>query len=348
MNKALLVWLIPMIQTFPALAAEKQVSALEDVSVLSSQTSAHFYLGGRLGWSVFKDACGREVNACNDQTFGAGLYGGYQFNDWFALEGGVTDYGKPDARYDAGAISADTFGAELSAKLSYSLSPKWSLFGRLGGAYQDIEKVSDNSKKQSSQDWNTLVALGVNYRLSPQWSLRSEYQFIDGIGDSRALQSDLHFTSLGLTYHFGQHTPTLNTSSTPAPSPELPQTVVIENVPVKINILFAFDSSHMQSSDELDQLVTEFKKGKLGQVFITGHSDNRGTKVYNQALSERRAKAVAEYLVENGVASEKLIVLGLGESKPVMSNATQDGQAKNRRVEVHFETQEERVQESAM
>ncbi|WP_045492464.1 OmpA family protein [Vibrio hyugaensis] len=343
MNKTLLVWLIPMIQSFPALAEESPASTLGEVRSASTQPPSHFYLGGRLGGASFQDACGSEAYVCNDETFGGGIYGGYQFNDWFALEGGVTDYGKPDARYDAAArVSADTFGAELSAKLSYSLSSEWTLFGRLGASYQDIEKVSDLSKKQSSQDWNTLVALGVNYRLSPQWSLRSEYQFIDGIGDGRVLQSDLHFTSLGLTYHFGHHNPILNTSAVPMPLPELAPTVVMEKVSLDTDILFAFDSFTIQNSDELDQLVAVLKRATLGQVTITGYTDSRGAMVYNQDLSERRANTVAEYLFANGVTSERLIVLGLGENQPVASNETRNGRAKNRRVEVHFEVQKER------
>ncbi|HHY0446320.1 TPA: hypothetical protein ACVU4T_003254 [Vibrio parahaemolyticus] len=57
------------------------------------------FLSGWAPWGYFQDACDCNSEACHDDTFGGDVYAGYQFNDWFALEGGVTDYGKPDARY---------------------------------------------------------------------------------------------------------------------------------------------------------------------------------------------------------------------------------------------------------
>nr|WP_176453704.1 hypothetical protein [Vibrio parahaemolyticus]BAX57065.1 outer membrane protein A [Vibrio parahaemolyticus] len=67
------------------------------------------------------------------------------------------------------------------------------------------------------------VVFGVSYRISQRWSLRGEYQFIDGIGDGEVDQADQHFTSVGLTYHFGQATPVI-IDEAPVIEPE-PQTV---------------------------------------------------------------------------------------------------------------------------
>ncbi|MGI9920660.1 OmpA family protein, partial [Vibrio owensii] len=67
---------------------------------------------------------------------------------------------------------------------------------------------------------------------------------------------------------------------------------------------------------------------------------------YNQRLSEQRAQAVAEYFKRMGVAESRLIVEGKGENSPVANNETKEGRAQNRRVEIHFETQEERVVEN--
>ena len=69
-------------------------------------------------------------------------------------------------------------------------------------------------------------------------------------------------------------------------------------------------------------------------VVITGHTDSRGTDDYNQVLSEMRARAVARYLTSRfPIAPERISCIGFGETKPLADNATQAGQALNRRVE---------------
>ena len=68
---------------------------------------------------------------------------------------------------------------------------------------------------------------------------------------------------------------------------------------------------------------------------IVGHTDSDASNEYNQALSERRARAVAGYLISKGVNSGQLSVLGLGETRPIASNNTEAGKAQNRRVEIY-------------
>ena len=66
---------------------------------------------------------------------------------------------------------------------------------------------------------------------------------------------------------------------------------------------------------------------------ISGHTDSVGPEKYNLGLSERRAKAVSNYLINNGISTEAIQVKWFGESKPVVSNDTKENRAKNRRVE---------------
>lgn len=69
-------------------------------------------------------------------------------------------------------------------------------------------------------------------------------------------------------------------------------------------------------------------------IEVVGHTDDVGDNAYNQKLSEQRAEAVARYLVEAGIDPNKIIMTGSGESAPIASNATEEGRAENRRVEV--------------
>jgi outer membrane protein OmpA-like peptidoglycan-associated protein len=101
------------------------------------------------------------------------------------------------------------------------------------------------------------------------------------------------------------------------------------------NIFFEFDKSSLQddSYPELKRVIEFMTNNPDIEIEIAGHTDSLGPEYYNQGLSDRRAKAVFDYLVANGVASDRVVSRGFGESKPVASNDTKEGQAQNRRVE---------------
>ena len=67
---------------------------------------------------------------------------------------------------------------------------------------------------------------------------------------------------------------------------------------------------------------------------VVGHTDNTGSAAHNQALSERRANAVADVLMNGGVAFSRIQTYGRGEDQPLASNLTAEGRAQNRRVEI--------------
>lgn len=85
----------------------------------------------------------------------------------------------------------------------------------------------------------------------------------------------------------------------------------------------------------LDEASTVLERRNDISVDIVGHTDSIGTEKYNQGLSERRAKSVYDYFISKGIAADRLTTKGFGETKPVFSNATREGRAKNRRVELY-------------
>ena len=103
------------------------------------------------------------------------------------------------------------------------------------------------------------------------------------------------------------------------------------------NITFKTDSYSLTSEDKriLDEVIPMIKESTSSQIDIVGHADSRGTDSYNQALSERRANSVLNYLTNAGVSAGRLFALGRGESEPVASNDTEAGRQQNRRVEIH-------------
>jgi OOP family OmpA-OmpF porin len=70
------------------------------------------------------------------------------------------------------------------------------------------------------------------------------------------------------------------------------------------------------------------------RIEIQGHTDNVGSEKYNQSLSEKRATAVMEYLIEKGIAGDRLTAVGYGLTRPIASNSTSEGRSLNRRVQI--------------
>ena len=86
----------------------------------------------------------------------------------------------------------------------------------------------------------------------------------------------------------------------------------------------------------LDRLATYMKSNQQARVLIEGHTDSRGSDESNDALSERRADAVAAALIRRGVPSDSLKAIGRGKAYPVATNDTPEGRQQNRRVEIVF------------
>jgi len=102
------------------------------------------------------------------------------------------------------------------------------------------------------------------------------------------------------------------------------------------NVTFAVDHYDIQPEfrSTLDGVASTLSTYDQTYIDVLGHTDSDGSDAYNQALSERRAGAVADYLSMRGVARARMGVRGYGESAPIASNATVVGKAQNRRVEI--------------
>jgi outer membrane protein W/outer membrane protein OmpA-like peptidoglycan-associated protein len=101
-----------------------------------------------------------------------------------------------------------------------------------------------------------------------------------------------------------------------------------------LKVLFDFDSAELrpESITELERVVTFMNDVPFATSLIEGHTDSIGTEAYNLKLSDRRAKAVYDYLTSRGVDPARLSSIGHGEAKPIADNATAEGRQLNRRV----------------
>ena len=101
------------------------------------------------------------------------------------------------------------------------------------------------------------------------------------------------------------------------------------------NIFFEFDKATLKSESfpELNRMVDLMKNKSAMTVEISGHADATGPEEYNMKLSESRAKAVSNYLIQKSIGKERISVTFFGETKPIETNDTKEGRSKNRRVE---------------
>jgi outer membrane protein OmpA-like peptidoglycan-associated protein len=122
----------------------------------------------------------------------------------------------------------------------------------------------------------------------------------------------------------------------PTPTPEPPPPPSSKRIVLR-GVNFDFDETVVRPDSRaiLDEAAEVLRQHPDVDIVVEGYTDDIGTEEYNQGLSERRAQAVFHYLVNHGVAPDRMEVIGYGESHPVASNETEAGRAQNRRVELH-------------
>ncbi len=113
-------------------------------------------------------------------------------------------------------------------------------------------------------------------------------------------------------------------------------------------VLFGFDQSALsaEAKSTIDKLVTVLNVYPDTDIEIQGHTDNKGAESYNQTLSERRARAVADYLLASQIVDERITIKGFGLSVPKYDNDSDEGRAQNRRVEFLITANEKMIAEA--
>lgn len=152
----------------------------------------------------------------DESSTGYKLFGGYQFNRNFALEGGYADFGRFDTQHEIAAPMLDSMSSNIRASGFYlgavgviPLPNRFSLFGKLGTAYSTstmsistggaalpLFTPTDLGPKRS--EWNSKYGLGASYEMSNKLGLRFEYERINSLGDSRTGDGNVGIWSLGL------------------------------------------------------------------------------------------------------------------------------------------------------
>lgn len=243
------------------------------------------------------------------------------------------------------------------------------LLAGLGVARNNIDySAPGNSIDGKKTSWLGNVGLGAQYLFNDSFGLQADLRHqwsrarvnVNGNSDTETIGNNLF--NLGGIFRFGapaavpvaavEPTPEPAAVAEPAPAPE-PAPVAAkcepksETITVGAEKLFGFDKSALKAEGKaaLDDAAAKIKANpEIKAVIVTGHTDRIGSDAYNQKLSERRAKMVADYLVAQGVDSGMIQSSGKGESSPVVECKGTKANKKlisclqpNRRVEIRAE-----------
>ena len=308
---------------------------------------------GRLGSGVATTSIVDE-----DRDRGYKIFGGYQFNKNFALEGGYFDLGKfgfAATTVPAGTLSGNIRlrGLNLDAVGTLPITEKFSVFGRIGANYAEARDsfagtgaVGVLNPSPTQRETNVKLGLGLQYALSESLAVRAEmerYRINDAVGN----KGDIDLVSVGLVYRFGPKTPApiarsavtepVVVAAAPEPVVVIPPAAPVPPPPVPKKVTFAADSLFdfnkstvlLSGKQHLDKFASELKDVDYDVITVTGHTDRIGSHAYNMKLSTRRAEAVSTYLVDAaGIPVGKISAKGVDGADPV----TKTGECVGRKV----------------
>jgi OOP family OmpA-OmpF porin len=322
-----------------------------------------WYLGGDVGQSqaafdqerISSGLLGSGLTAGpideNDRDRGYKLFGGYQLNRYFSVEGGYFDLGRfgfSTTTTPPGTLHGDIKlkGINLDLVGSLPISERFSAFGRIGVArsqandtFTGTGAVNVLNPSPSARSNNLKVGLGLEYAFTPAFSLRTEierYRVDDAVGN----KGDVDLISLGLVYRFGAKAPAPVARQVPAepvvvaqapppvivmpvpatPVPPPPLAPLPQKVSLSADSLFDFDKSVVKAAGrtDLDKLAADLRGVDYDVITVIGNTDRIGSQAYNQKLSTRRAEAVSAYLMQaGGIPANKISAKGVGSSVPV-------------------------------
>ena len=293
----------------------------------------------------------------DNRDFGYKLFGGYKFNQNFALEGGyfnLGQFGFTSTTTPTGTLTGKIKlqGLNLDAVGILPLAENFSVFGRLGLQFAQAKDDFDgtgqvvvSNPNPSKSAANYKAGLGVQYDFTQSVGLRGEwerYRINDGVGN----KGDIDMLSVGLVFLFGEDKPAPAPLAATPPPPRVIQVapVVLVVVPIPparteqycsiLDIHFEINRNTVQreSEEKLDVVVTFMKKYPDTTAVIEGHSDEVGTTADNVLLSQQRAEGVVSYLAGHGIARSRLKAVGFGETRPIADNQTDVGRRLNRRI----------------
>jgi hypothetical protein len=231
-------------------------------------------------------------------------------------------------------------GPHIGADVSYRLGEAISLIAGVDTAFlYGKAKSNANFAPSGSNDrlfWNIGGKIGVDWEVVPLVHVAVGYRadWFDGLhfaspeggaGPKGRAGELIHGPFVRVAYNWGAPPP--GAPAAPPPAPSGTRSFIV---------FFDFDRSNLTATavQTIRQAADQAKAGRSTRIDVTGHADRAGTDAYNMALSLRRANAVKDQLVREGIPATQIAVVGRGESQPLVPTADGVREPQNRRVEI--------------
>ena len=279
-----------------------------------------WYLGGTLG---YYDLDSEHAIADDYQGSQAGLQIGKQFGDNMALElGHGVNIGHDD--FDVTSLTGLLWMGSEAAN--------WRPYALIGINQYNFDDASNLVAGHDDKSIQIVAGLGLGTMLNDNVQFRADIRSIlghDEDGEDVGMQ-------LSLNHMFGKKSvPAPVAAPEPASAPVVQEEPEVRTITIRLNVEFEFDKDTVLAiyGDQLEAIAAAMSSYEDIELVLEGHTDSRGSDNYNADLSDRRAKAVkAKLAVDYGIATSRISAIGYGESRPIDSNDTDDGRARNRRV----------------
>ena len=304
-------------------------AALVALPVMAQAQSAApgFYIGieGGANWLLNTTIQGLAVTPQTGWVAGGKV--GYDFvGPRVELEGTYRENNHFTQAYPGTSINNKIGQVGVLVNLLYDFSPNSTITPYIGAGV-GVGFVDSNSSLGSTQfAYQGIVGLGWNASEMFRISLDGRYYGTTNPVVNGTNWSNNNFSvMLGLTLKFGQSA----VVAAPPPPPPMAQ-------PPSFMVFFDWDRSNLspQALATIQQAANAFKTKGQARITATGHADRSGPDQYNMALSLRRANAVKDALVREGVPAAAIAVVGRGESMPLVQTADGVREPQNRRVEI--------------
>jgi OOP family OmpA-OmpF porin len=327
-------------------------------SVSAAEQATGLYVAPSVGYQYFdserfEDQLGVE-GLENDVSYGLGL--GYNWGRWAAelKYDQVNTETKVPSTVDA--LDVDFKHWHLDLLHFFNEEKNWTPYLALGLGHGKYEIDAAEDDRQTFANAGVGIVKALSKHIDLRSELRAQYSFDEEMTDA--------LFNIALVYNFGsapEPKPEPAPAPAPAPAPvdsdgdgvfddkdQCPDTargakvdevgcyiILKETKTFRLDVKFANASSAIEADarSSIRDLATFLTEYPNTDVVVEGHTDSNGSDAYNQRLSEARAKAVADALVNQyGIDARRVTSVGYGESRPEASNATAEGRQQNRRV----------------
>jgi len=347
----------PVLAILISAAVAPQLAAADDFDTT-------WYLGAGAGYTnLDPDTGSNTFTLTDDEDAGYKVFIGYDFSEMFSAEVFYNDLGTANIQSGAtaGELDMSAYGANVlwyfwRHDADYGKRKGWQAYVNAGVSSLD---TSNNIGLNTEDDTQFNYGIAAEYGWDNGFAVRVGY---DGY------ESDAAMLSVNLVKRFGaaKSQPVMKSEPAPAPVAVAPVAAapadsdkdgVLDSAdkcpgspsdkPVDAdgctivsvvleNVVFESGSANLTqaSYDSLNKAVAAMNKYPQLRIEIQAYTDSMGEESFNQYLSEQRASSVRSYMIDKGVAADRLEAKGYGEAQPIADNGTREGRAKNRRVEL--------------